>query len=384
MLKKQTSDYLLAFAPFFQFAVLMLQDLLISANIVDPASFRIFSIVFASLPMVPALFIVFSTRSRLFLITYAIIIYLVIFTLAFFPQNEKYLLEGVFYLLCINIPCFLCLMTINSLAILKRTMLLISYLITLIGFFYFIFLITGAISFERYDMAFGYYLLLPAVVYLNQGKIAYTMMFIAVCIMIFIIGSRGSLIAALIYSLLLVLIDRRSRFNILLISVVILLVLGGLYSFISDLLSLTSVSSRTLDLILEGDISSDSNRYVLYSSVWNGILESPVFGHGIYGDRLILEGGYSHNFFLEFFYNFGLYFGSLLLFIFSYLFGLYYYKSDNEGRKLLLMFLCYCFIPLMLSRSYLNDPGFGILTGAVLSMHKRLRITQYIASDQLV
>jgi hypothetical protein len=372
MFKKPTSDYILSFAPFFQFAVLMLQDLLISANKVDPGSFRIYNIFLASLPMIPALIIVFKIRRKLFLVTYSIILYLILFTLAFFPENQKYLLEGIFYMLCINIPCFLCLMSIKDFLLLKRTLLYISFLISLLGLFYFIFLTTGSITFMEYDMAFGYYLLLPAVVFLNQSKLIYNILFLMVCVMIFLIGSRGPLFAALLYSFILFFIDRKSRLNILLISSLVVFIVVVLNSFISDLLTFSDVSSRTLNLILEGDISNDSNRFGIYSLIWNGILESPVWGHGIYGDRIILGGDYSHNFFLEFIYNFGIYFGFLLIFIFSYIFGNLFSKSNTESRKLLMLFFCYCFIPLLFSRSYLNDPNFGILIGAVFSLPKQL------------
>ncbi len=372
MFKKQTSDYILSFAPFFQFAVLMTQDLLVSAGKVDPASFRIFNILFASLPMIPALFIAFQRRRRLFVITYAVILYIIVYTMAFFPQNQKYLTEGIFYMLCVNIPCFLCLMAIDDFALLKKTILFISYLIMVLGFFYFVFMTTGAISVESYDMAFGYYLLLPAVVFMNQGRLIYTILFILTCIMIFLIGSRGALLAALIYSFLLMIIDRRSRVNLLIISVIILIVFSGLYSFISDHLNLADPSFRTLNLILTGEMSDDSNRLGIYSMVWNGIQESPLWGHGLYGDRLILDGMYSHNFFLEFFYNFGIYFGSLLLVFFIYVFGNTFYRSGTESRKLLLMFVCYCFIPLLFSKSYLNDPGFGILIGSVFALQSKI------------
>jgi hypothetical protein len=197
-------------------------------------------------------------------------------------------------------------------------------------------------------------------------------LFLMVCVMIFLIGSRGPLFAALLYSFILFFIDRKSRLNILLISSLVVFIVVVLNSFISDLLTFSDVSSRTLNLILEGDISNDSNRFGIYSLIWNGILESPVWGHGIYGDRIILGGDYSHNFFLEFIYNFGIYFGFLLIFIFSYIFGNLFSKSNTESRKLLMLFFCYCFIPLLFSRSYLNDPNFGILIGAVFSLPKQL------------
>lgn len=378
MFEKPYSDYLLSSAPFFQYIVLIIQDILISAGAVVPGELRNVNIVLASFPMILALIVIIRTKPKTFTITYAVVFYLVLCTFIFSPQNEQFLLKEIFYLLCINVPCFLCIVTIDNMLILKKTMLYISYPILLLGVLYFIFLINGVISLNQYDMAFGYYLLIPAVVFLNQNRMVYTFMFILTCILILLVGSRGALLAALLYSLFLLLIDRKSRTLIVVISVAVIICGVITLMIIPDFINISDMSYRTLNMIREGGIVEDSNRFSIYSAVWENILESPVRGHGIYGDRVILDGAYSHNFFLEFFYDFGLYAGSFLFLIISYIFFRSYLSLNTDGRKLLIMFFCYCFVPLMYSKSYLNDPGFGILLGSVIALPKSSFSTKLI------
>jgi O-antigen ligase len=376
MFEKPNSDYILASAPFFQYVVLMFQDLMISAGMIVPGEFRSISIGLASFPMILALIVILRERPRTLIVTYAVILYIVLCTFIFFPQNEEYLLNEMFYLLCINIPCFLCILAINDYTILKKVMLYISYPITLLGVLYFVFLIGGTITLDQYDMAFGYYLLFPAVVYLNQGKLIFTFLFIITCILILLVGSRGALLAALLYSFFLLLLDRKGRTRMLLFAFIIVVACGIVFAINPGLLNLSDMSYRTLNMIREGGLADDSNRLGIWSLVWEKILDNPVWGHGIYGDRVILV-DYSHNFFLELLYNFGLYAGSILILILLSLLIRALIISDTDGRKLLMMFFCYCFIPLMYSKSYLNDPGFGLFLGCIVALPKAYKTVKY-------
>jgi hypothetical protein len=370
MFKEADSDYILSSAPFFQYVVLMLQDLLVSAGIVSPGAFRSVSIVLASLPMVMALIIIFRKKPKTFIVTYAIILYVILCNFIFFPQNKEFLLQGMFYLLCINVPCFLCILTIDDFTVLKKVMLQLSYPITLMGLMYFLFLLTGIISLDQYDMAFGYYLLIPAVVFLSQGRLLFTVLFLVTCILILLIGSRGALLAALIYASTLMLIDRKGRSGIFLFGFFVVLLAAIILITNPGLINMSDMSYRTLSMIRDGGLTDDSNRLSIFSLVFRGIMDSPVWGHGIYGDRLILEGYYSHNFFLEFLYNFGIYLGTFLITLLFYKFGGSLVRLNAVGKKMLLMFFCFCFVPLMYSKSYLNDPGFGLFIGITVALPK--------------
>lgn len=368
MFNESIKDSVLAFASFFQIVVLMLQELLVSANIFTHEYFRPYSIMLSALPMVIAIVFVLERKIILFISVYFIVLLALVLTVIVFPQDEKPIKNEFFYLLCINVPCFLCLACIRDLAVFNNVLLYLSYLIFILGILYIYFIIKGRISFENYDMAFSYYLLLPALVFISRKNLIYSLFFVLICIMIIMIGSRGPLAVALIYSFYLLLIDSKSRRNILMITFLFILLIVSFLTIFVNFMNDIGISSRTLELIFEGNIAKDSNRSWVYSIIWRSILDSPVLGHGLFGDRLLLNGDYSHNIFLEIFHHFGFILGSFIILLIFYSIIKVLVLSDKDSRKLLIMLFCYCFIPFFVSKSYLKDPGLGILLGAVISI----------------
>jgi hypothetical protein len=370
--KRNNGDIILSFAAFFQIVVLMFQELLTNSNIVSHDDSRLVCILVSALPMVMAIYYIIKRRLLLFLYTYLIIIFLILSTYIFYPDNEKYLNRGTFNILFVNLPCLLCLASIRNIEILKRIMLYLSYVVLLLGITYLLLLWIGKITFSEYSMTFSYYLLLPALIFISQKKVIFTYIFILVCIIMLMLGSRGALVTSLIYALFLFFMDRNNRRNILLVSIVLVIVVasGTFLSLFFKLTNNMSVTSRTLDLLLGGDIAQDTGRVGIYSIIWNNILTDPLAGYGIFGDRIILDGIYCHNFFLEIFCNFGLILGSGLILLLAITIFRAFRVSDFENKKLLLMLFCYTFIPLMVSLSYLTFPQIAIFIGFLCTLLK--------------
>jgi len=366
MNQNDKGDMVLSFAAFFQILVLMLQQVTNDLNIVSHDASRTVSIVLSALPMVFSFFYIIKRKTILFLITYGSILSLILLTLIFFPNNEQYLTSEAFYLLCINVPCFLCIASIKNIYILKKMLFFLSYPIFAMGIAYNCFLFIGMIPFSGYSMSFSYYLLLPALVFIHQRKALYTIAFIIACVMMLMLGSRGALVAAIIYAISLWLIDKKNKSLILLAAVALVIFFNSFLALLLTLSQNLGVTSRTLYLLLEGELANSTGRSAIYSVAWNSIMDSPFWGYGIYGDRIILNGTYCHNIFLEMLHNFGLFLGGGLILLLSFIIIHSFLNSDNENKKLLLMFFCYGFIPLLVSKSYLADAGFGLFLGSLI------------------
>lgn len=377
MTLKNKGDFILSFAAFFHVAVLMLQELLVAASIIEHESFRKFSVLLAAVPTVVALFYVIKREPFLFFITYGLISYISLLTLILFPDNKQYMISGSFYLLCINVPCFLCIVSIKEIFILKKVMLLLSYIIFVLGVFYFYLLTVGKITFLSYSMTFSYYLLLPALVFLNQKKIQFTFMFILICILMLMLGSRGALFIALVYAFLVTMLDNKVRKYLILAVIILGISAGRILTFILTMENRIGVESRTLNMLMQGNITDSSERFYLYSKIWNDINDNPYFGKGIFGDRVILRGEYSHNIILEVLNNFGLIIGSGLILLLLFAAYRTFYNLNNESKRMLLLFFCYGILPLMVSGSYLIQAGFGLFLGSLFlyKNHLNLRVT---------
>ena len=376
MSRNTIGDIILSFAAFFQIAVLMFKELLVAAQIVEHELFRLVGITLAALPMVPAIYYIIQRKLVLTISSYLLVLFIVVSTLIFFTENEQYFISnafnesGLFYLLCINIPSFLCIASIRDIANLKRVMLLISQIIFLLGIFYFYFLWIGDIEFMKYSMTFSYYMLLPALVFVSQRKLLYTILFIIICIMMLLLGSRGALVAALMFVFFLFFIDKKSRRLIVPSVIFMVLVFSSFLSLLFTISSSTGISSRTLGMIQNGNLVESSGRDWIYTTIWHSIMDSPIWGHGIFGDRVVLIGDYSHNIFLEMLHNFGFLLGTALIILMILITIRVYFKSNYENRKLLLLFYCYSILPLLASASYLEDPRFGMFIGSLFILSK--------------
>ena len=111
------------------------------------------------------------------------------------------------------------------------------------------------------------------------------------------------------------------------------------------------IESRTLEKMLTGDITNDSERSLIWSYMAISIMKNFPFGTGIGSDRLLLahsmrEGLYAHNFVFEFCVDFGIVIGiGLTIWIFKMIINILT-KIDNEGWYRLIVPL---FIPSVLT-----------------------------------
>jgi hypothetical protein len=374
--KSDKGDYLLSFAPFFQIVVLMLQQILVDANIFVHESIRIVSIITSAIPIVICMVFIIERKLFLFLASYTIVLLLISASAIFFVDNKQYLESEIFYLLCINIPCFLCISSIKEIDILRQTLLVLSFVIFILGFIYYGLVWKGRIIFSGYSMSYSYYLLLPSLVFVSQRKIIFNIAFLITCIMMLMLGSRGALIIAILYAFSLWLIESKKKSILFLFIVIICIGIfsNGALSFLQTIADKSGVSSRTLRLILEGNIAESSSRLAIYSDTWDSILNRPLLGHGVYGDRVVLNGLYCHNIFLEILHNFGLIFGGgLLLILFFFIFSVFQ-RSDEDNKKMILLFICFGFLPFLVSGSYLNYPEFGVFLGFLYYQNNYIKI----------
>lgn len=186
-----------------------------------------------------------------------------------------------------------------------------------------------------YDMGLGFDALFFALLSLHfmldgKGtKRSLPMILWAVCAisnvaLILSYGSRGPLLGLVAFAALRFLVyvfsTKVSASRKFLISVVViggavflLLSLNDLAFALNSQLNSMGISSRTLEKFLYSDFMSDSGR----SKIWGALIpQITVFGNGPFADQAYLGiGNYCHNFIFEVFYDFGVLFGFLILWV---------------------------------------------------------------------
>jgi len=224
---------------------------------------------------------------------------------------------------------------------------------------------------SSYSMIGGYTLVFQELIVMDHYSKKHKLYDLLMCavdsIVIFLFGSRGPLLCIMTMVVIKVLLSptlsRRKR--IILISLSILL-LGGVFVFYTDIINgliiLTNrlgYSSRTLYLLLDSRITSDSGRDSIQRRYMEVVRNGPVLGHGIAGGWLSSE-TYPHNIFLEMLVSFGPIFGVLVCVAISLVYFLAIIDKDQYRRRVSHILFAYS-ISLFLSDTFLKSPMFFML-----------------------
>lgn len=241
-----------------------------------------------------------------------------------------------------------------------------------------------------YSVLFGYQVLFFLITFLycsfkykKKSEMAITLGFF---IMLFIGGSRGPVIFIVAFVIIYWILEflKHNKFlkykkrimGFFISSYILYYFKNNILIFISRQLNLVGFSSRFVDKLLHGTISSDSGRSVIWEKTVEMIKQNP-FGYGGMGSRHFLTeiifAGYPHSFVLEILADFGIFFGGmiLILFLINTLIMLFD-KKREEWRGVFLIFLSSSFC-LFLSLSYWNNNTFWGTIGIVMNCWLHLR-----------
>lgn len=324
------------------------------------------------------------SKSKLVVI-YLLAILIFIVNLATFADIKPYAMDLAIKIFFMSLPALVYSLSIKQLDVFHEITQKASYIVLLFGILIYSFLLIGKISIGAYSMSLSYYMLLPCIIYLNKLLDGYSvkhLAFAALSILVIIsIGARGPVLCIVIFAALKLL--RSGTDKAINQMVKVLSILGiGIISFINfhkiieyiynKTLSY-GIKSRTLWLLLCGEIATSQSREKLFRDIFDALLESPLIGYGIGGDRVISgsSGLYAHNIFLEMLTNYGVVIGSIALITLGIIFIRNLFNRDLQKYNIFIIWFSMGFMPLMVSGSYLTNINFWILLGLSLNMVKQ-------------
>lgn len=212
-------------------------------------------------------------------------------------------------------------------------------------------------------MGLGYSLLIPALfLFWHKGKFS---VFVALLltILILLLGSRGPLLPIALFVFIQRLILGSVNEKIFLFIVLIVIICS--FSSIIDWLQDYGINSRTLELLVEGEMDSDSGRGDIYSIIVDKVSEHPILGYGVFSDRVFLDGSYCHNILLESFMNFGYFIPISFIMVMMLLICMCMKHFTKLEFTLLLLFFLASVVPLFVSGSYLTDFRLPLFMGYI-------------------
>lgn len=380
-------DNVICYSIFSNFVILAIQYfILLNFDILDTDignKIQLLCKIIVGICFLRALPIVLRRNWRLCIITYIVSLGFYAWTFIFFPQNMIYLKEYMinFFVLCI--PSYIYIYSVNDLCILKSIMRKSSYIIILVCGSLGVMVFLGKVSIGMYSMTLSYYLLFPAIVFYNEyfkrGNITNLIIAIFASILIIALGARGPLLSLFSFFVLSFIYNKKKKgleyyiYSTLIVVCTMLLSVffRDIVKFMYDFLFNYGIDSRTLYLLLQEHINM-SGREDIYVKLFQNIILHPFLGYGLAGDIYLLDGyGFSHNFLIEVFINFGIFFGVIILFIILWNFYRGLKSETNLNVELLTIFFSIGFVHLLVSGSYLIDFKFWMFLGLMFNIRFR-------------
>lgn len=377
-------DLYLSFVISFQMIVTTLQLLLPLLGIASVETAASYRVIITLLTYLPGVIIVAQRHLKWMVVAFITFFMALLLNYEMFPTSHMFIESSqAFTLTPISILTILFVMSIRDFGNFKKMLLYVARVSVVISLLY---VAANALSpfknlDETYSMSFGYGMLLPAMfLFSQQGYIDKSLSFL-LFFLILIDGSRGPVVVAAIFYAYYTLFlssgktKKRIILTVAITAVAAVMVLPKLESF---------QNSRTMFLLREGElISHDSGREEnVYSVVLPKIMESPIVGWGLGGDRYFLDGSYSHNIFIEVFIHYGIFVGTaLFLWLLFYCIRMFFSSRTKHipgEREMFVMMFLYGFVPMLVSGSYLTNFSFAIFIGYLISLKRHQQKAQII------
>lgn len=358
--KEIIGDYIISVAVLSQPSLMLLQHLLASVVGLELEQTTVYRVALTVALLVPAIIVSVFRKPAVFIITYIITSFFLLFTIVAFPKNEAILIEQSFrFLLPVVIPSFVCVLAIRDFGIIKHSLQYMGWIAAVGAVSFLAFFLMGRFSIDKYSMSFSYACLFPMLVLYTQKRPLPVLISFLIFFEVLAFGSRG---AAVIYMVFMALDLFRQKGKMRALVIVGGILLLALFPFFVKYLDQIGVYSRSVSLLMNGGFTESDGRDVIYRLIISAINNNLFTGLGLYGDRANF-GVYSHNIVLEIVLDFGIILGSifLILFISIIIKALNISKYDVHEVAMVLLFCG--ILPNMLSGSYIQEPYFALSMG---------------------
>lgn len=296
-----------------------------------------------------------------------------------YPENQMYMRALITPVFFMSLPMFVFSMSIMDLEVFKKIMIKSSYIIFVAGIILGIQSLGGSVNVGTYSGPLANYMLIPTIVFLNQlfnrFSIKSLLITILSILIILILGSRGAILGIVFFIVMKFILNHsiKSYKTLFIYSSAVFATMIFVMNFdkiifrVFQILSDRGIYSRTLYLFTQDTIHLSGRNYI-YEVVINEIVNNPIIGFGIAGDRRVLSGSavYAHNIILEIVGNFGIPIGFVFFMTIILLIAKSIMKRKTLKSEIILIWLSLGFIHLMVSSSYLIEMKFWILMGLII------------------
>lgn len=225
----------------------------------------------------------------------------------------------------------------------------------------------GEMTKYDYSLTFGYQVIFCCIVFalffLEQKKWYDLIAAVLSFMLVLLEGSRGPLVCLAVFVVLYFLIkSKRKRMKLVIpimaLSLVIFLFGDQLFSWILDRIAALNIDSRTITMLLSGNLSSDNARGIIFDLCWDHIAKQGFWGMGPFGSRTFIVPryywGYPHNIVLELILDYGWMVGiGIMVAIVLAIIGMF--RRAKKEELMVFCILLACNMKLFLSSTYWGE-----------------------------
>ncbi len=290
------------------------------------------------------------------------------------------------------IPMGLIIYSVNNKAILYERMVKWSYLLSLVTMTAMISYVSNIVNMNisnltrgNYNMFFSYMLVFPLVIHLNEitnRKFEWNIpFFIVEFLSIVVNGSRGAFLCIGGFLLLKVLLGKLSVVSKIRIALLSIVAASTIYfgsQFIFSELESYGITSRTMEKFASGEGAESDDRWEMYGYAIDFIKEKPFLGYGLGGDFHVMYQKVHgtmpldakdasltvHNGFLQILMCFGVFLGTIAIFIFWRPLLLFPKINDADTRMIMVILFAVFIIP-----SFTTGDGIFVKPGIALYIY---------------
>ncbi len=345
------------------------------------AAIQLLSKGLVGLTFVYALIPVLKRNKIRFIAIYFIAIFVFLLHYIVFPENKTYMVELFFPIFFMSLPSFIYSLSIREFSVLKEIMKKSSYIVLVFGVLLGGLIFVGKASVGTYSMSLSYYMLLPSIIFfdelLDEFSLKSLIFFVLSLIVILVLGSRGAILCIIVFMGLKLLrpqtkgIHKKIVMNLGIFSagLFIFVYLNEIISYMYYSLLNYGIYSRTLSLFLHGKIGASSGRDRIFQRLIDAIMEKPLIGLGIGGDRFSVSGSsYAHNLFLELIVDFGVVIGLVVGLVICFIVIKNLIIRDSRKYNFFIIWVAIGLVPLLVSGSYLTTINFWTFLGISISL----------------
>ncbi len=216
---------------------------------------------------------------------------------------------------------------------------------------------------------------------LKKPKVLNVTLTVIGIVMISALGSRGPLLcvvlAIVVYLIFFKKYKRPFLAYLIIIAVAVIIVIGleAIMLFLYGIAKDAGLSIRIFEKFFEGVFSDSSGRSYLIARLYDMILANPVFGYGMFADRVAID-TYAHHIAIELWHSFGIFFGTAILGTIIIILGraALIVKKVEKYAMLFIPLLFAGFIKLFLSNSYLEEIYLFWLLGIAINFIRNYKI----------